>query len=271
MSRLWHSTDGRTRLDWLFLQSILKLNNMKSVIIPIQRQPRSSLGKALLTVLLGVLTLIFMVHFLLSGGGLFTAHSSSSHVLDTWREYRSYFIRSQTSIAEPEYLAALTQVELENKNSNPLVRRASLAPMTEKRVGLTGLSKNIFERASHLCVNGQKVQKVNGLSKWDGCWARNFELNSSDARSIEITSASLTVLTNTLLKKFNLRGLERHKVENITTMIHFCGMNEATRFIRNGLRAPKNLVCSGQNMGFLVRKVKSYRQAFTRAKLKERA
>ena len=76
-----------------------------------------------------------------------------------------------------------------------------------------------------------------------------------------LTLASEHLITNAQSDKM----VDLGRRQTVATLVYFCGVKEAALYAHRGFRAPADLTCSGLPMATVIKRVKTYQDAFGRA------
>jgi hypothetical protein len=170
---------------------------------------------------------------------------------ETWRTYQSIFRRHATRTIEPEFLAALAQVE---GSGNPVVRtywRWSLTPQpfevyrpASSAVGMYQITNGTFAEARRYCIHRHVVVEDGPWHDLRSCWFTGLYARVVPSHAVELTSAYLdTQVANALRARGRATATPAQK-RHLAAVIHLCGRGAGVAYAKRHFR-----VLPGQRCG----------------------
>ncbi len=186
----------------------------------------------------------------------------------TWEAHGAAFQAHSTAVMSPALLAALAQVEA---SGNPIATtywkwRWSWNPFrwyspASSAAGLFQITDGTFAESRRFCIHDGKVVQQTHWYDPEGCWF-NFLYNRLSANhAAEMTSAYLDFWTGKILSPLKLTPPLASR-RATAAVIHLCGVQEATRFVKNGFRPLKGQKCGDHSVAAYLKQVEEYRLMF---------
>ena len=190
---------------------------------------------------------------------------------DTWRQYKSLFVKHSTAVITPEFLAALAQLE---SGGNPVARtywrwRLTWNPLGMYRpassaVGLYQITDGTFQEAKRYCIHDHQVVEEGPWHDLRSCWFNDFYMRVLPSHAIEMTAALLDRRVTQILGPRRFAVVSLRKKQELAAVIHLCGAGAGREFVVRGFRLAPRQRCGDHDIRRYVARVSILMREFAR-------
>lgn len=190
---------------------------------------------------------------------------------DTWRQYKSLFVKHSTSIITPELLAALAQLE---SGGNPVARtywrwRLTWNPLGVYRpassaVGLYQITDGTFQEAKRYCIHNHQVVEEGPWHDLRSCWFNDFYMRVWPTHAVEMTAALLDRRVTQILGARRFAAVSLRRKQELAAVIHLCGAGAGREFVARGFRLTSRQRCGDHDVRHYVARVSILMREFAK-------
>ncbi len=203
---------------------------------------------------------LFSQIFLESRKYLSWFRSEVPSVTEVWNKFGPGFKRAQTFLVTADLIASMYLVEKEFDTRSKMAQ----GDLTFRDLFAVANVPSLFQRGSldfmdhdELCAYNLRI-----FTKAPHPCQRLRPLH----RSLHQMSGYLTLTTEHLIKSTAPDKLvDLARKQTVATLVYFCGIKEGALYVHRGFKAPPELTCSGLPMATVMKRIKSYQDAFGRA------
>jgi hypothetical protein len=189
----------------------------------------------------------------------------------TWRQYGPLFDEHSTAVVEPEFLAALAQVE---SSGNPVARtywrwRFSWNPFELYRpassaVGMFQITDGTFAEARRYCIHDNVVVEDGPWNDPRSCWFNALYTRVVPAHAVEMTAALLDRSVARILARHRITTASLQQRQNLAAIIHLCGGGAGDGYARRGFRFRDGQRCGDHDPRRYLARINALKRQFAR-------